>query len=299
MRSDKVKLTGTYPVASSTLVIAGMVAGADERMWFTELAGDGVGAMSTTGKVRLFTIGTGAQMFGIAKRAKTVWAGGLDAAYKISLKGKIMTHPVAGAKIGDVVEGPDTNLWFADYGNEKIGRINDSGAIKEFKLPAGSKPSALAAGPDGNLWITDGGRRKIVKMNLKGKVLASYGRGITKGELLDFVVAAPDGKLYFSENDPSKKLPDKIGRITTNGKISEIGDLPPGSAPERLAVGKDGNVYFALLYLPAIGIVDVASGRVSYKHVSFAHDTGTDSIAAGPDKRLWLGGSSTIYAVSY
>ena len=300
LRPSGMKITGTYDVPSFGCVDIGpMVKGPDKRVWFTEFEGDAIGAISTSGVVSVYPTSAGSQPYAIAVRRKTVWAGGFGGElFRSTKKGTLASFPIAGAHIGDIVEGPDKNLWFTDYGNNKIGRVTKTGVVTEYPLPAGATPSGIAVGKDKNFWITDSGRNTIVKMSASGTVLKSYGRGITKNVSVQFIVAAPDGNLYFSQY-ADFNLPDAIGRITTKGKISEIGTLPVGAYPNRLTVGKDGNVYFAIGNMQAVGVVDLATEKVSYSWLPMTHLSGTDGIAAGSDKRLWLGGCYTIYAVSY
>lgn len=294
------QLTGRYLVPSFGCVdVMGMVKGPDKRMWFSEFEGNAIGAVTTGGIVSVYPTGTNTQPLGIAVRRKTVWAGGYGGVmFRSTPKGTLASFPIAGAHIGDVVEGPDGNMWFADYGNFKLGRITKTGTVTEFALNPGASPDGIAVGPDKNFWITE--KRAFAKMSATGAIIKVYGgRKLTKGEILNDIVTAPDGKLYFSESADDNKTPDKIGRITTSGKIAEIGTLPVGAYPNRLTVGKDGNVYFAIGHMQAVGEITLATGKVSYQWLPMTGDIGTNAIAEGADKRLWLGGCSTIYAVSY
>ena len=40
--------------------------------------------------------------------------------------------PTAGSRPFGITTGPDGNLWFTEYGGDKIGRITPSGTITEF-----------------------------------------------------------------------------------------------------------------------------------------------------------------------
>ncbi len=61
-----------------------------------------------------------------------------------------------------ITAGPDGNLWFTEYGGNKLGCITPGGTITEFPLPTSkSYPVGIAAGPDGNLWFTEFGGFKI------------------------------------------------------------------------------------------------------------------------------------------
>jgi virginiamycin B lyase len=55
-----------------------------------------------------------------------------------------------------ITAGPDGNLWFTEYGGNKIGRITTAGVITEFPIPTDdSEPWGITSGPDGNLWFTE------------------------------------------------------------------------------------------------------------------------------------------------
>jgi streptogramin lyase len=61
-----------------------------------------------------------------------------------------------------ITAGPDGNLWFTEYGGNKIGRITTAGSITEFAIPtANSGPTGITAGHDGNLWFTESNGNKI------------------------------------------------------------------------------------------------------------------------------------------
>ena len=57
----------------------------------------------------------------------------------------------------EIVTGSDGNLWFTEFGPNKIGRITPTGTITEFPTPphppAGSHPQGITAGADQNLWF--------------------------------------------------------------------------------------------------------------------------------------------------
>jgi virginiamycin B lyase len=196
--------------------------------------------------------------------------------------------------------GPDKNLWFCDYGNAMIGRITRKGAVTEFSLPGVADPHGIAVGKDGNFWITDQSYQEIIAMNVSGTVLATYSADFSPGhDQLQYIVAAPDGNLYFTESSSNPKIKARIGRITTAGKIAFIGRLAADSYPGRLTVGKDKNVYFTENNAQKLGKIETSTGKVSEFVLPFAHDAGTSGLVSGPDGRMWMGGYQTIYAVSY
>lgn len=301
MRPAKMKLTGYYNVPSfGSVGIDGLANGPGRSIWYTEFEGSSIGKMTTAGVTTAsYTAPNEAQLEGIAvsHSRKRIWTGGYGGTMvMITAGGTQLDFPIAGAHISAVILGPDKNMWFTDYGNDKIGRITANGAVTEFALPAGSIPSDMVVGPDGNFWIVDEGLNKILKESPSGVTLASYGSATL--EVPINIVAAPDGNLYFSQAASNTTINDKIARITTKGRITEIETLPPNAYPNHLTVGKDKNVYYSIAHLQAVGKIDLASGKGTYQYLPFTSDIGTDAILSGPDGRLYLAGGYTIYAVT-
>jgi streptogramin lyase len=296
-------LTGLYPIpAFGYADVAGITVGPDRRLWFSMFGLNAIGAITTAGVLSSWPTPANAQPNGIAvgRSPKHIWSGGYGGTMISSTIGGAQTdYPITGAHIGGLILGPDKNVWFADYGNHEIGRITATGAVTEFPLPAGTIPSGIAVGSDGNFWITDGGNNDIIKVAPTGAVLHRYAKGFSSGESPNGIVAAPDGNLYVSEDAANLSIADKIARVTTRGKITEIGTLPPDAYPNLLTVGKDKNVYFSLVDLQAVGSIVLSTGKVSYHFLPLVGVTGTSAIVSGPDGRLWLGGTDAIYAVSY
>ncbi|HTV92224.1 MAG TPA: virginiamycin B lyase, partial [Verrucomicrobiae bacterium] len=58
-------------------------------------------------------------------------------------------------------------LWFADAGNNKIGRITTAGVATEYTIPSGgASPVGITVGPDGNIWFTEAGTGYIGVLQL-------------------------------------------------------------------------------------------------------------------------------------
>lgn len=100
---------------------AGLTAGPDHSLWFSENQGQKIGRVSTTGKFKEF---------------------------RIHVPG---THP------GPIVAGPDGNIWFGDSGTSTIGRLTpSSGRVVEYAIPTkGGGLYGLAVGPHRTLWYTE------------------------------------------------------------------------------------------------------------------------------------------------
>jgi streptogramin lyase len=186
--------------------------------------------------------------------------------------------------------GSDGALWFTIPLRSTIGRISPVGLITEFPLPGHNFAFDITPGPDGNLWFTQN--------------VATIGSITTSGVVREFdipwtpvycglfctqgdpqpgrITAGPDGNLWFIELGIGK-----IGRITTDGVITEF---PTRASPRELgemAVASDGALWFTRL-CNKIGRITTTGLLTEFTYTSpFC----ISSITAGPDGALWLAGS--------
>jgi streptogramin lyase len=165
----------TVPTANS--YPAGIAAGPDGNLWFTENFGNQIGRISPSGTFAEFPIPSeNFGSFSLDNPSGLLWiAAGPDgnlwftesASYKIgriSPSGAFIeiSIPTAQGDIEGIAAGPNGNLWFTESNGHKIGRISPSGKITEFPVPtAQSRPNGIAAGSDGNLWFTESNGNKI------------------------------------------------------------------------------------------------------------------------------------------
>ena len=135
-------------------------------------------------------------------------------------------------------------LVHRDCNGDKIGRITTAGTVTEYRASSRSLiGGGIAAGPDGALWFTGAFLNEAAQLEgAIGRITAAgtfSGGGIlpTASNLPEGGIAAgPDGALWFTEVDPTITARDKIGRITTDGTITEYpipvaGARRPGSRP--------------------------------------------------------------------
>jgi virginiamycin B lyase len=98
------------------------------------------------------------------------------------------------------------------------------------------------------------------------------------------IVLGPDGAFWFAE-----QYADRIGRITTDGQITEF-PIPPCCGqpvgPDQIAVGPDGALWFTEFNASAIGRITTGG---EFAQWSLGQPTVyPQGITAGPDGAMWF-----------
>ena len=67
---------------------------------------------------------------------------------------------------GQIVFGPDGNIWFGEMNAQRIGRMTTQGVVTDFPLLTTEQgaPNFLAVGADGNIWGTDSSFSQILRI---------------------------------------------------------------------------------------------------------------------------------------
>jgi streptogramin lyase len=196
----------TYPLASSSDDLMGLVVGADGNLWTAENQNSAIAKFNpSSGAITEYPLPTGS----------------------------------SGVALPDAVTlGNDGNVWFTDQINDVVGSITPSGTVTEYPLPANANPEKLTTGSDGNFWITDSNNNIIIKVSPAGTVLASYPVP-TKNAGVYGIAAGSDGNLWFTESNGNK-----VGRITTGGTITEFATPTGNSDPLNIIAGPNGRMWF-------------------------------------------------------
>jgi streptogramin lyase len=194
-----------------------------------------------------------------------------------------------------IVTGPDGNLWFTaddgcDDGIASIGRMTPAGVLTLFWAGPCRLIDDIAVGSDGNLWFTWTQSMGFVYAYGISKITTAGGRADFPLSGAHGIAAGPDGAIWFTEGNPlgSSWGPngvDRIGRITTEGAISEFA-LPAGSAPAGIVTGPDGNLWFTETSGNKIGRI-TPLGTVTEFPVPTAGSRPL-YITSGPDGNLWF-----------
>jgi len=110
-----------------------------------------------------------------------------------------------------ILEGPDENVWFTDYSNNRIGKMTPLGHVTFFSLGTNASPLRMALGSDGALWFTEFSVSKIGRLTTGGQ-LTTFNANSSP---LD-IVAGPDGNLWYNDDNGN------IYKLSTMGKSSRV-----------------------------------------------------------------------------
>ncbi|MGI8562635.1 MAG: Vgb family protein [Candidatus Dormibacter sp.] len=117
-----------------------------------------------------------------------------------------------------------------------MGRITAEGQVTEIAL-GGSHldPIGLTVGPDQALWVAELSGDRIDRVALDGTV---GHHPVSRGVGAQGIVAAADGKLWFTESRASR-----VGRLDpASGQVQEDA-VATGAWPDQIAAGQDGSVW--------------------------------------------------------
>ncbi len=280
-----VGVVAEYRVTTPNSQPAGIVAGPDGAVWFTEFAGNKIGRVLPDGTMTEFplpnpasapgqiTVGPDGNLWFTEQNGNRIG--------RITPAGVITEFPIptAASAPRGIVTGPDGNLWFTEQTGQKIGRITPAGSIVEHPLAAGTFPEQITVGQDGNLWFTEIGPDRIGRMSPAGAVLNEFPR--TTGSNPDGIAEGPDGQVWFTENGANQ-----IGHIRTNGVAGDFPVPTAGAAPKRIVAGFDANLWFT--EPEGDRIARITPSGVITEFTIPTPDSGPQYIAAGPGGMIWF-----------
>jgi streptogramin lyase len=172
---------------------------------------------------------------------------------RLTPDGQITEFSIPGGALGgdgaaEIIKGPDGNLWFEGNAFNEIGRVHLDGTMDIFVLPpppiSVDAPRGLTVGPDGNLWMavaaqTPGGVDQILRVNTAGQITGQFNVPTPNAFAYGMIVGS-DGALWFTEYNANQ-----IGRITTNGNITETPITTGNHISNAITSGPDGNIWFS------------------------------------------------------
>jgi len=280
-----------FPLPTAGNQPSDIVAGPDGNLWFTEVAGNKIGRITSRGIIKEFAIPTvNSQPLGITVGPDgNLWFAERSGNRigRITPSGSITEFaiPTANSFPYDIAAGSDGNLWFIEFSGNKIGRITPGGTITEFTVPTtSSRPFAITLGPDGNLWFAEDGASKIGRISPAGAITEFPLPTATR---IWGITAGPDGNIWFTELDANQ-----IGRITSGGAVTEFPVPTPAADVNAITAGPDGNLWFTELALAGNKIGRITPGGVVTEFAIPTPGSGPEGIAVGPDGALWFAEST-------
>ncbi len=205
--------------------------------------------------------------------------------------------PINTSDVGDITKGPDGNVWFAEFSNNKIGKITPDGIFHEYSIPTNnSGPRGITVGYDGNIWFTESVGNKIGRLSSDG-AFKEYSIPTSNSYPYD-ITTDTDGNLWFTTG----YAVGKVGRISLDGTIDEF-SIPANHHPFNITTGSDGNLWFTEIefqirenyyysVLPKIGRMTTSGTYSEFSIPSSqwypsSYDWSED-IASGPDGNIWF-----------
>lgn len=249
MTTDGV-VTHTFPLPGANS--SQFVLGPDNNVWFTEYVYNKIGYITPDGQVTEFNINFPAYNIIWDQADGSFWIGS--------------TGPGQYTLARIAPNSTDTAITENDYS------FAGHGAFR-----------GLAVGSDGNLWVGEpgggfGGSSAIDRIDpTTGQMTGSFSTPTPNSQPYG-LVAGPDGAIWFAEINASQ-----MGRITTDGIITEYSTPTPNSGVEPPTLGPDGNIWFAEYGANQIGEV------VLYPQQSQASPPVTQSAIPGISQIFNLG----------
>ncbi len=185
----------------------------------------------------------------------------------------------------DITAGGDGAIWVTDQGNNRVLRVDASGAATPFAIPTGNaSPAGIAAGPNQSIWFTEYSANKIGR--IQNDVVSEFSIPTQTSRPID-IVAGGDGAMWFAEN-----AGNKIGRIQPSGVISEFTIPTAFSAPTDMAAASDGSVWFAQPRMRKLARVTSDGAIQEYPLPTFNEPLG---LMEGADQFMWYrSGNSNV-----
>ncbi len=127
--------------------------------------------------------------------------------------------------------GPDGNLWFPEFDNNKIGRITTAGVLTQFLIPtADSRPYGITVGPGGKLWFSEFNKAKIGAVGVGDPTLTVSAVDPTSGPAGGGTAATITGSGFDADRTVLFGLSAAGGVSGGGGQVScDTPPLPPGT----------------------------------------------------------------------
>ena len=207
----------------------------------------------------------------------------------ISPCGDVFCAPIEG------VAADSTSIWFADFGNNRVGRFNVFAGPGDDPFTYFPAPGVgdVAVAPDGTVWFT--GSNSIGEIDpAVGVVSTTPLSGAATG-----ITVAPNGTVWVAEI-----FVDLIGRLTPSASGPPVlVEFPtePGATPLDIVAAPDGNVWFTqnlrgnIARITQNGVITEASKAIAFEDPKRPDPIG---ITIATNGNPWYGESLTDKVVN-
>jgi streptogramin lyase len=272
-----------FPVPTPNSRPYQIVAGPDGNLWFTQSDSGSIGKITPSGEITEYKIRPGSGPYGITVGPDgNIWFTERFANMiaKFSPAGQLLAEypvPTPRSQPWGITVGPDGALWFTEEDVDQIGRITVDGSITEFFTQNCCFPTFITTGGDGRLWFTEELPGQIGAMSTNGDV--EYFTPPT-AQLLYGITTDSNGVVWFTGLAGDNKL----GKIESNGQITEFPVPSENTGIAGVTEGSDGNIWFTQNDVGRVGGIR-PDGRLIGLYDDGSYPIG---IAAGPDGNIWI-----------
>lgn len=242
-----------YSIPTAASFPYGIAVGPDDNIWFTEAAGNKIARVVAPGVFTEFPIpGTNNQPSGIVTAADgKLWfvQNGVNQVGAVSTTW-VFDEPISIPNARYLIEITATlngEIWFSEGDGNRIGRIfGGVPTIYPISPPSGA-PRQLLPGLNGTIWFAENGASRI------GRLAADT------GEITEFPTptissgAVWNGYRRRRQSVVHEDDGEQGGATHAERHITEYAIPTPNSYPIGIAVGPDGNIWFAELEGGKIG----------------------------------------------
>ncbi len=219
-----------YPIPTPNSLAGYIAAGPDGNIWFTERNGAKVARITPQGVITEFrpVPNHGAGYGGITTGPNNdIWFiiptyyNLASLVVEMTTSGKLVAKHQVPFSNGDVVRGPDGNLWFDLNSDSGVARMTPNGTVTLY--PATTQAVSIAVGPDSNIWFTEVGSDPTSGLIGRVDQLGAVTEFKPPHDLADpgGIIGEPNGSLYFSDG-----IHKSMGRIVAKtGKITRVGSF--------------------------------------------------------------------------
>ena len=238
----RVKPSGAVKEYSPAALVnpVGITAGPDGNLWLTRPGGVVRVPPNNPNNAQDFNVAAITDAQGITRGPqKKLWAASGDRLVSFKPNNPVGADDVTiNGMNARGIAASGKKLWIADFGGARIVRVTPAGAVKRFGT--GGTPQQVASGPGGSVAYGNPGTdpQKVGRIRADG----THKKSQLPTQTDPFGIAfAPDKRWWFAAFGT-----DRLGILSQTGKVSYFRNLPAGSGPRHVAVGKNNTLWVSL-----------------------------------------------------